>query len=567
MANTIINYPRVSVTYNASLTQLPTAAENNATILFAPFISNKGPANKPTYISSYSDFVSLYGTLDYNKNGQQVLNIGNWLNSFGQILAYRIVDFDSIKLTGGINDIDLTNALSDTDLKSFLNFYSLVLENGSTVYFVNGVELDNDLTSFVDTYTLSVESDGSLKIGEENLTNNSRNVSINDPSLYALYGTDISETALAIKSIKFIYRSKNIGSDYQNFKLSFEGSSIEKTFNIVLSNNNKVIQTIRNRTLSNYKSALIKDEDPFSYIDMIYINGGFDITSTIGYSNYIQLIQNKIDGDNISSAFDAIADPLVYPCDVVLDAGFSSDVKQAIVNKIENVRYDVFSFLDYFENKNNKMIQLTSAPTVIKGDNFAIYQQYGTTEDIYSTVSQGEIKVTPTYFLANLIPFNDRQYGYGKTPVGLRYGVLNDVISINQIPNSDEKEEWFQAGINYIEKDSRSTQFFTQRTMFEVQDGFVSALQFINNSRIAKRIGRDVTNIARWEIGEVNDNTTVTNLRDKINRYLDTWVQLRVLSSKEVIVEIDPFDNVILNVTLNILFNGTIEYIPIVINL
>ena len=134
----------------------------------------------------------------------------------------------------------------------------------------------------------------------------------------------------------------------------------------------------------------------------------------------------------------------------------------------------------------------------------SVYDAYLTTEDIYSATSGVETYVSPTYFLAGLIPYNELTYGCSYTNAGKRRGEVSDALYLSKNPTPEEKDALYAERLNYIEKDSTGMYFMSQST-YQQED---TALRFLNNSRSLNVIARNVERIGRNYLHEA---TTVTS--------------------------------------------------------
>jgi hypothetical protein len=262
------------------------------------------------------------------------------------------------------------------------------------------------------------------------------------------------------------------------------------------------------------------------------------------------------------SAESMLSNKLETPADVIFDSGHSLTIKN-LMKEFSEVRDDIFFFLSDFEftSKDNGDI----ANVIAEKLNQAVYAQKFSVDDV---ISGKNIWVGPTYFLASLIPFNDRIYGMQWPTAGLTRGVLSGVKAINSNPNNEDKDLFYTTRINYVEKDSRGYKFMSQLT----GDSFIentsgeyqeTSLKFINNARVTNRIVRDLEELGRDYLFEFNDAATLLNMRNALNRYVTEWVQNRTLSQANVEVAKDPYSDERVNVTLNIKFTGTIEIISI----
>ena len=97
----IYTYPRVSIKTTAKPHSSVAPAAEDTTVLFVPIATKKGPEGLcQRNIHSLSEFISIYGELDYEVNGQMALNVYNWLRNGGTVCVYRLKLYD--KAIGGI---------------------------------------------------------------------------------------------------------------------------------------------------------------------------------------------------------------------------------------------------------------------------------------------------------------------------------------------------------------------------------------------------------------------------------------------------------------------------------
>jgi hypothetical protein len=256
--------------------------------------------------------------------------------------------------------------------------------------------------------------------------------------------------------------------------------------------------------------------------------------------------------------YESIGNKLEFPIDLILDAGFSEITKNAIASFTAESTGDrsdisvIFDQVDFFTDSTFG----AAAEITTTSFNHAVYAQKLVVNDV---LAGKDIYVSPTYFLASLIPVNDRIYGIQWPTAGLNRGVLTGVKSIDLNPSEEQKQAYFEDAVNYIEKDSRGYKFMSQRTKEDDE----TALRFLNNVRVVNRMSRDLENLGRDYLFEFNDSATLTNLRNALNRYVNEWIQNRTLSLGTVEVEKNATSDERVDVTLNIRFTGTIEVISI----
>lgn len=636
-----IVYPHVGITTNAAVRKSTPADESTATTLFAPFVAKKGPENVGVKIYSNSEFISTFGALDYSEQGQQVLNIGNWLNNGGAVLACRMTalpkeyDTDLLKnayfgpddilyINGNATDVrckskkeyfDYNGNLFETNIhKDETNKNVFSYSSISDITASGGVETNTDKlkVSYFDNKTIlsfKTEEDGTLtlyydyiqditslekggstsnyySVGHKKVTIDGAPYSLSDPmNMVANY----METTYAAANddnpavYPAIIKAKYSGAYYNDMTVRVQKQT-DSLFKVIVYVGGVQVESFSRRKWDEIKT-LDKYSDYIGYIKLgddlkEYFLGNGDDKIPADKNSYVDFelsggIDTEYDEALIATAIEsALSDKLSVKCDLILDAGYKASTKQAIAEKIaslddtKRVRDDLIFIADMYEldYKNNVIptpsTGLTEHDGTYEARCLAVYDQYGTTEDIYSENSGVEVYVTPTYFLAGLIPYNDAHYGIGYPTAGKRRGVIEDALSINHNPTTAEKNEYYEQRINYIEKDSRSIQFMSQSTWTEEN----TALQYLNNSRVVNKIVTDIETLGRDYLFEYNDTTTLNNLKNAITKYMNNWVLSRTLS--KCIVSVEPGeDDKTVAVRLDIAFTGIIEVISIEINI
>lgn len=678
-----IVYPHVGITTNAAVRKSTPADESTATTLFAPFVAKKGPENVGVKIYSNSEFISTFGALDYSEQGQQVLNIGNWLNNGGAVLAcrmtalpedYKTFSEDNGKFIGfseklenayfGPDDIlyingNATDVRCKSDKKNFDHNGNLFItnihkdESNKGVFSYSSISdiiasggVETDKVSYFDNkpiLSFETEEDGTLtlyydyiqdinllekggskinyySVGHKKVTIDGKPYSLDDPmNMVANYmkTTYVAEDEDNDIPAKYpaIIKAKYSGAYYNDMTVRIQKQT-ESLFKITVYVDGVQVESFSRRkwdeikTLDKYSDyigyiklgdklkiaflgeTLKKSEGAdkeYTYKDTSFTQDEYSKLKDDDYvlygleyerNDYVDFklsggIDTKYDEALIAKAIEsALSDKLSVKCDLILDAGYKASTKQAIAEKIaslydtKRVRDDLIFIADMYEldYKNNVIPTpsdgLDGHDGTYEARCLAVYTQYGTTEDIYSENSGVEVYVTPTYFLAGLIPYNDAHYGIGYPTAGKRRGVIEDALSINHNPTTAEKNEYYEQRINYIEKDSRSIQFMSQSTWTEEN----TALQYLNNSRVVNKIVTEIETLGRDYLFEYNDTTTLNNLKNAITKYMNNWVLSRTLS--KCIVSVEPGeDDKTVAVRLDIAFTGIIEVISIEINI
>lgn len=677
-------FPRVNTSFYAMTRTPATPEESNATILFAPLSATKGPENELTYVYSIAEYKEKFGNINFEDQGQQILNVCRWLNAGGVVAVYRMNDGYVTSVTNGsvsvdpqtedykkrianekigleisnneiywtINDhrtnikvnkdngipiatnttltIDKTDATGTTPSKIVIKTQegsntAVVYDTGinystkyaSAIEQVSGFVLEKNetLVNGEVTYTVCVSvKDYNAANDEEVLcltypTNSGNTLDIALPKVgvavksddsinYTLQfgesGTGIDTgVAAPVKGVKakssleqgntnIIITSKYSGTYYNDLKViikpvlsTFKNgeSDGDSRFSVTIKKENTQLAYMNNVS----KNTLYKFNASQEYIEIdienFCIASPIRSTYTFSLSGGTDCVLSPI--SIIQATKTALAKPLESRVDVMLDAGYSSEIKLLLLEffcgteeDVRVARDDVTLYLDSYHMTGTSRTDVSDELTFktyvdgVKYDYFNanLCAQYGKIEDIYSeTEDIREIYVTPTYVYARLIPYNDATYGRQTPQAGLTYGNVNEFKWINIVPTDAEKNNYFADHVNYIEKDSRGYAFMSQLSATKENTN----LDRINNGRVLNKIRNDIQDIARPYLYEILDATTIASLTNKLNSYMDSWKQNRTLSYYDLVVEADATNNNQLNVSLWITFKYCIEVIDV----
>jgi hypothetical protein len=554
-------YPHVNVTTTAIVRPVLTGEDTGATSLFVPFLAKKGLSDGIQRIFSLSQFVAEYGQADYALQGRSILNIYNWLNAGGSIYALRLVGAGrgtaTSKLLGTAANVTTFAVGQSIKIVSLGTSTTQALWNtlfGTTnVTYVVGSE-GIVKTALVNTVDPVLTHDGTASLfGIEIVAKNK--------GTYYNTGNNVN-TGLYLTLSKSIY-----GASFIDAKIQIDGLVVSTIYRI------ESIDDLERKLVASPYFGSVSFKGTYTFANLItaatsaavnfLFSGGQDEISTLD-TLVTSFFTTTTSG--VFSASSTIASKLEYPIDMILDAGFAQTTKQAIADftselplegkAYSNKRSDITVLFDTFDFSGVNFKDGVDAPVTSTSLNHAEYSQKINISDV---ISGKDVWVTPTYFLASLIPANDRLFGIQFPTAGLTRGVLTGVKGIDKNPTEAEKTINYTNKINYIEKDSRGHYFMSQSTK-EDQN---TSLRFLNNVRVVNRMVRELENLGRDYLFEFNDTATLNNMRNALTRYVNNWIQNRTLNFGTVTVEKDEFSDERVNVGLNIRFTGTIEIISI----
>lgn len=601
-------HPHVGVQINAAKRKAVVAEEPKVPILFAPFVSNKGPVGisyktNGGVLKCYNnaEFISIYGDLEFKEQGQQVLNIGNWLENGGGVLPCRLWETPSTfnietftasdslyAYNGNISSSSQTPAVSETsDIKdsiyycSYYQGYAIadkMTQYGEGEVAKEGVEYYVEVTSEESVENIKIVGGKKYKKEEVSTGASVTGKYFYTPAKYAI-----------------VVRAKYAGSFYYGIKVKIEKTG-KGLFNVIVKNKNgRELERFTRRSEGNYKSVVVSSD----YLGVIYLgadflemlNAEYSREAENSYEVTLTYAANATDTEENFAAFDVkfkdslvvdclaqLEDRLQIKCDYILDAGYTVETKQGIIKKLYNkanigrglYRDDIIFLMDSYvlDYANNLIPEFVDPVKELNSASYELnrvvyFEQYLTTEDIYSKTGNSEVYVTPVYFLAGLVPYNEIQHGAFYPNAGKNRGVISGAKFLNHNPSLKEKDDYAFDHINYIEKDSNSMQFMTKYTL-ETEN---TALKYWNNVRCVIKMANEVESIGRWYIHEDTTDATLRNLSNAIEKYMNDWVLSRALNKSIVEVYADENDDTLVHVILNVRFNGTIEIISVEINL
>jgi hypothetical protein len=257
---------------------------------------------------------------------------------------------------------------------------------------------------------------------------------------------------------------------------------------------------------------------------------------------------------------DSLLDKDLYPIDVILDANYTTAVKNAIITLVTDIRGDFIGILDTkLQATPEDAINYRKSSLSVSDYKIAIFAQDFVVEDNDYTLTN--IEVTTPYFLASKIPQNDNNNGIQWNFVGPRRGVISGFNEISYVPNPTWKEAMYKAQVNYVERDTTSTRLGSQLT----SQNTISALSNLNNVRALLRIQREVEELMRDYIFEWNDDTTISEAQLSLNSYLAQWTTNRACTSISGLVYSSDYDKLekLLRVKIEMVFNSIIERVAI----
>lgn len=200
---------------------------------------------------------------------------------------------------------------------------------------------------------------------------------------------------------------------------------------------------------------------------------------------------------------------------VVLDAGYPSEVKDAIVELCRDLRQDCVAILDNGDNYSiEKSIEKRTTENNFNTYYAAIYEPFTM---IYDKFTGKDIWITPVYHIAKILPYTENVSEPWTAPAGFNRATIDTIKAMRFNPRQGDREQLYLRQINPIVTFSNGTVVWGQlTTLFKV-----SALQDLNIVRLLLYIRKGLELYCRNYIFESNDADTWNNIRRDIEEYME----------------------------------------------
>ena len=555
-------------------------------------------ANKATHVTPYYGADANYKIVDSNNNLElsyiwypliyfRGKYRGEYYNNFGVTLTLRSTDDE----TYDFRTYDLTvhkNASTTLEGPFVVSFYPEATDNSGASLFIEDV---------VNTYSTLISCKMNENVYDDLCEYISGVGSSGDTSVYkkidvlTLEERDVNPKEVVHKAAKNAVLTKpfeitGTTSLTPNAVLVLDEDTSNK---IQLNSTGKFINRIPNRDTTSdpnvvdngtkgaiYSGLRNTDIDSLAaYSPSTVLKGGTDgtwgrvdtsiVADSMANSEKNTLITQAYDGktadiDNDEIFFSEIKKKDKFPIDVILDSNHNSDIKNAI-NKLATTRGDCVSFVDvgYTASPKQALDQRSGSGTLTV--NFNTYHTSIFVQDfvVFDSFTGRDIRVTPTYFLAEKIPSNDDTFGMHIPFVGPRRGTITGFKEMSWAPDDENKELLYKAKLNYVEFDeARGLSAFMMQTTSQLIN---SSLSDINHVRTLLRIRRDVENMMKDYRFETEGSPSWGNLQYSLNNYLEQYKTNGALNTVSAALVASDYDlkQRLMRVQIQMQFSAVIE--------
>lgn len=503
---------------------IPMDEQVNAPLFAQFFSSDKGPEELGIY---YGDEFSVYGTPNFARHGQPLLQAQRLINNGARVLAKRVVAPDST----------LANLVVCAKVKVVTS--QKVNEDGEPLY----TTPEGEETTTAEGNTAIMIKKCNIKYELQTIAENHNDIDDLKASALALADYSgspegeriyplflVADNGRGVSSKKFKITANVSGSRNRSY-LSYVFSVIENsaivestvftlnpdlasaTSNLSLSTVSKTyLSEVRAYSFDNVLTQFIADvqeatgiedinncdilfgkDKKGTALDVFEMAGDINLSIPVGlalksgsngsFGNFP--ITAETYKTALVEAFNGTFSKDIYDVDNILldgilDANYDEDVKKAIESLIE-FREDAFFFRDVGTTSFTAEDIISKADLAAKSRYVGVY---GNSYDVIDEYSMKQITVTAPYTLAKLLPvhFSERR----NAPVaGQLYNFVFDEIvegTVNFlpkiIPGKNQKEELFDKHVNFISYLNNIPVLESQYTTQEDFTGF----SFINNT-------------------------------------------------------------------------------------
>lgn len=514
----------------SAIENLPIDEQVNAPLFAQFFSSDKGPEEMGVY---YGEDFSIFGSPNFARHGQPLLQAQRLINNGARVLAKRVVAPDStlanLIVLAKTRTVQTQKTNDDGEpLYRTPDGSETTESEGNTPIMIKKCNIKYELQTIADNHNdiddlrasalALADYDGSPE--EERIyplflvADNGRGVSAKKIRItanvsgsrnrsYLSYVFSVIENSAVTESTVFTL-NPDLASASSNLALT----SVARTyltevrayaFDEVLHSFIDDVQTATGIEDIDNCDILFGKDKRGNALDVFEISGDINLSIPVGlplssgsngsFGNFPLTSEDY--NTALIEAFNGTFTKDIYDVDNILldgiiDANYSEEVKKAIESLIE-FREDAFFFRDVGTGLFTAEDILAKADLATKSRYVGVY---GNSYDVIDEYSMKQITVTATYTLARLLPehFSERRHA----PVaGQLYNFVFDEIvegTVNflpkVIPGKNQKEELFNHHVNFISYLNNIPVLESQYTTQEDYTGF----SFINNTLSVQQV-------------------------------------------------------------------------------
>ena len=290
----------------------------------------------------------------------------------------------------------------------------------------------------------------------------------------------------------------------------------------------------------------------------------FDAYGKLNYTTLTTLLSSVFNGtydDECAKLLDTQYQ--YYPIDYIVDAGFPTAVKAAMVDFVE-ARRDVLALIAMPDNsKYTQDVEARNSDTPYNSYNAMLYSQWRKMIDPYTGK---EVWFPPTYHALECHLKVDNTLGIAE-PVAMFKATIDDPIELRYSPIFAQANELTNKQINPTIKEPDGVYIPTQYTTYRR----LSVLQRAHVVKVIHRFRKEIPKILKDLLQTKATPDKIKEAERRVRHYLNGWMVGGPIAAKEAIENYKLnvfFDeiNKTLYVTMDVNFVDAIEFIVISLN-
>ena len=493
----------------------------------------KGPVEKPTLVTSYSDFQMLFG--------DSFISGGNAYSYLTSIAAYNYFNYGGTSLL-------VARVVSSSYTPATSSFVSASTHAAGSPYNSNVFELEtisegliansNDLTGSNNILLSGSKNNVRWEITNSNTGSGTFNVLVrrgNDTENNKVILETWNNVNLDPNSSRFI--TQVIG----NQKLNYNAATNQMELSGSYPNNSKYIRVKKvNQTTPNFFDA--NGVAVPSYTGSIPLNGSGSFGGAIGtvhnssainfYENINTQTQGLV-GSDYDNMIALLGNPESYQFNLLFTPGLLDDTHTSqITNIITNTiaRGDNMFVVDLVSYGNNVSSTITQAQT----RNTSYAAAYWPWVRIIDPSTGKHVWVPASTVVPGVYAFNDKVSAPWFAPAGINRGGLSTVLQAELKLTQGNRDNLYASNINPIATlPKQGVVVYGQKTLQKEQ----SALDRVNVRRLMIELKNYIRQIANTIVFEQNTIQTRTSFLAKVNPYLEAIQQKQGLYAFKVIMD------------------------------
>jgi len=497
------------------------------TVLGQPFV--------PTYVTSYTEFVSKFGETfksgsyyyeyltslaakDYFNNGGQTLLVTKIISSgSANMSTYASANISNYTLTGSSFVIE---TLSWGDV---MNNTSSIGTNGS----LSSGSATNVRYEITNVNTGSGTFSIAVRAGND--TNNLTNYLETFPNL-SLDPAQSNYISRVIGDIKPVYALDSDGTPVINFTGSYTNAS---QYIRVKSVTTPQIDSIDNN--GNYKAALYSGSLP------VLGSGSFggSFSGGLAATSATQLMNEAITTTNVqgfapadyAAAFTLLNNKDEYQFNVLLAPGVTlgNSAVSTMISTCED-RGDAIAIVDTILYGQT----VTAATNAAAGQSSNYAATYWPWIQLYSTALGKNVWATASTIMGGVLAFNDQVGAEWFAPAGLNRGGVPSVLRAERKLSQNDRDSLYQSNVNPLATfPGEGVVVFGQKTL----QRRATSLDRVNVRRLLISLKDYIGQVSRNLVFEQNTNVTRNRFLAQVNPYMESIVQRQGLYAYKVVMD------------------------------